>query len=126
MGIYEISNAIHENKGKIVLGGLIFFASITAGQHSTRNTYDIKVNDKVVDIFGKSSRYLVFTDIINTDEQKVFENSDSWLEKKINSSDIQNKLKEEKTYRIETYGWRIPFFSMYENIVEITPIDNSK
>ena len=60
-----------------------------------------------------SSKYLIFT------EDEVFENTDSLLVFKFNSSDIQGKLKIGETYQVRVYGWRVPIFSMYRNIIEI-------
>src|SRR5690606_22667275 len=58
-------------------------------------------------------KYLVFTD------KGVFENTDSLLNFKWNSSDIYGELKAGETYTFHVYGYRIPFFSMYKNIVSV-------
>lgn len=50
---------------------------------------------------------------------RTFENKDSTLEWKFNSADIQGKLEYGKRCTVETYGFRIPFFSMFENIVDV-------
>lgn len=60
-----------------------------------------------------SSKYLVFT------ENETFENTDSIMVMKWNSSDIQGKLVEGEEFRIKVYGFRIPFFSSYRNIIEV-------
>ncbi|MBI1214472.1 MAG: hypothetical protein GC185_01475 [Alphaproteobacteria bacterium] len=62
------------------------------------------------------SKYIVFTD------KEVFENSDSLLRGKFNSSDIQGKLKRDCTYDFEVYGYRNHFFSVYRNIIDATPV----
>ena len=59
------------------------------------------------------SKFLVYADI------EVFENVDSWMYFKFNSSDFQNELTVGKTYTVKVAGWRIPFFSTYRNIVKI-------
>lgn len=58
-----------------------------------------------------SSKYLIFS------EHETFENTDSLLKGKFNSSDVYGKLHRGKTYICEVYGWRIPFLSNYRNIV---------
>lgn len=58
-------------------------------------------------------KYLVFTD------KGVFENTDSLLNFKWNSSDIYGELKAGETYTFNVYGWRVPFLSMYKNIVSV-------
>lgn len=64
---------------------------------------------------GDESKYLVFT----IDE--TFENTDSIWFLKFDSSDIQGRLQPGQTYRADVYGWRIPFLSIYRNIVHVRP-----
>lgn len=58
-------------------------------------------------------KYLVFTD------KEVFENTDEFLRFKFNSSDIYAKLKDGQTYEFTLIGWRLNFFSMYRNIIDV-------
>ncbi len=68
-----------------------------------------------------SDKYIVFT------PAGVFENTDSFIKWKFNSSDLQNKLAEAKANKTSvklTYYWvRNNFLSWYQNIVVVTPID---
>lgn len=68
-----------------------------------------------------SDKYIVFT------PAGVFENTDSLIKWKWDSSDLQNKLAEAKADRTSvklTYYWvRNSFLSWYQNIVEVTPIN---
>ena len=77
-------------------------------------TTDICVNDKerIVERTGEglSSKYLVFA------ENEVFENTDTILFMKFNSSDLHNSLEVGKCYNVKVVGWRINIFSMYRNI----------
>lgn len=59
-----------------------------------------------------SSKYLIFTD------REVFENTDSLLRLKFNSSDFYGRIKVGQTCDFTVIGWRIPFFSVYRNIIE--------
>lgn len=80
-------------------------------------TLDIVIQDK--EVVTKSSRnsidskYLIFT------KDEVFENEDSFIFGKFNSSDFQNQLELNKKYKVEVVGWRVPLLSMYRNIIEI-------
>lgn len=62
-------------------------------------------------------RYVVYT------PDEVFENVDSWLYFKFNSSDFQNKLVQGKEYRLTVYGFRVPFLSWYRNVVKYEPVN---
>jgi hypothetical protein len=61
---------------------------------------------------GKTSKYLVFT------KSGVYENTDSLLNWKFNSSDLYNDLLVGMTYDCDVYGWRVRFLSWYPNIVD--------
>ena len=82
-------------------------------------TITVTGKERIVETSGSgentsvSSKYLVFSD------KETFENTDVLFLGKFDSSDIQGKLKVDSTYRVKVYGWRIPLFSTYRNIVEV-------
>lgn len=78
-------------------------------------TITVDNRERIVTGYGKmmDSKYLVFT------EGEVFENVDSWAFFKFSSSDTYSKLKKGNTYRAKVSGWRIPFLSMYRNIIVV-------
>lgn len=60
-------------------------------------------------------------------EGSPFVNEDVWYRFKFNSGTVQNdaiRLKG-KVVKIKKYGWRIPMFSRYENVVKIREIKES-
>ena len=87
--------------------------------------YTITVTDKERIYEGNgdtsSSKYLVFGDDDNGNSL-VFENTDCFIRGKWNSSNIQGQLKEGNTYKVTVVGYRVPFFSMYQNIIKIEDI----
>lgn len=56
-------------------------------------------------------KFLIMTD------KGVFENTDSLINFKFNSSDVFNELQVGGTYNLTVNGWRVPFMSWYPNIV---------
>jgi len=63
-------------------------------------------------------RYMIAT------EFRPLVNYDAWYRFKFDSGTIQNeaiRLKG-KTVKIKKYGWRIPLFSEYENVVKIEEV----
>ena len=103
-------------KGSIefIVGVIIVLALIFDVALNYTNKKDITLHiKKVTSVTGKNVKYLIFT------KEGVFENSDQMFLGKFNSSDIQNKLIGEKTCKVETFGQRIPFLSMYPNIVKV-------
>ncbi|MFA5376067.1 MAG: hypothetical protein WC455_10010 [Dehalococcoidia bacterium] len=79
----------------------------------TSETVTITVTDKERVVDSGDSKYLVFT------ETEVFENTDCLALGKFNSSDVYGQLEIGETYQVQVYGWRIPFLSMYRNIVKV-------
>lgn len=76
---------------------------------------EVYVKDKERITESQSGKYLIFTD------KEVFENTDSILYWKFNSSDFYSEIEKEQTYKFRVYGFRIPFLSWYRNIIEIIP-----
>ena len=112
--------------GGLVLAALAVLAIGKIAPHFDRDTYVATVTDKerVIQQSGEDgikSRYLIFTEL-EDGTTKVFQNSDSWLELKFRSSDVYGQLKEGETFEFETYGWRVPLFSWYENIKSVTSV----
>lgn len=83
--------------------------------------YTVTVTDKER-ISGEDSKYLVFCEDENG-KTIVFENTDSLIRLKFNSSDIQGELKIGETYKVIVNGYRVPIFSWYENIIEFEKVE---
>ena len=87
--------------------------------------YTITVTDKERIYTGSgnssSSKYLVFGDNDNGNSL-VFENTDCFIRGKWNSSNIQGQLKVGNTYKVTVVGYRVAFFSMYQNIIKIEEV----
>ena len=94
----------------------IIVAIPLCSSYFTTKTYTVTVTDKEVKNYSDSSTYLVFTKLDNG-ETKVFEIEDSLFKLRFDSSDVYAQIEIDKTYQIEVIGWRIPFFSEYENIM---------
>ena len=101
----------------IYICGALLIATLYLMPHFNRDTIKVTVkkSERVTTGSGEniSNKYLIFTD------KGVFENTDSFVEFKFNSSDLYSEIEEGKSYNFKVYGWRIPFFSMYKNVVKI-------
>ena len=99
----------------IVIVAIVLFSWVT---NFNDTEYVVTVTEKERVIDGDCSRYLVFTE----DEQGeviVFENTDNILRGKFDSSNMQGEIKEGETYVFTVVGYRVPFLSMYQNIIEV-------
>ncbi len=86
------------------------------------STYIITITDKERIAEGSNSKYLVFGNDDNGNVL-VFENTDTFWRFKWNSSNIQGELILGNRYQITVVGFRVPLFSMYENIIAVTLIE---
>ena len=125
------------NMGKgLAIGGLVAVVAagacgVTTCQHWDRETYKVQVTGTERVNKDDESKYIVFAKDVNTGQDLAFENTDSWLECffgrcKFDASNLQSQIKaaekDGSTVEIKTYGWRIPFFSMYENVVSVKKV----
>lgn len=74
-------------------------------------TFVINEKERVVDRDGSGARYLIWSD------DETFENVDSLIKGKFNSSDLYGQLTVGKKYSCKVYGWRNGFLSMYRNLI---------
>ena len=79
--------------------------------YGTQQDREITIKKMERVMFSNNSKYLIYT------EDGVYENVDSILRMQFNSADVYGQLQNGRTYICDTYGWRVPFFSMYPNIV---------
>jgi len=96
----------------------ILFATANIWIHFATMTMvsEVVIQDKERVVTGsgatQESKYLIFTDT------ETFENIDSWLALKFNSSDVYGAIPVGAKCAFTVTGFRIPFFSMYRNILD--------
>lgn len=95
----------------VLFVGLLFLYPMAYCSSATTETFVVNEKERITT--RDSGYYLVFTD------GEVFENADSLLFMKFGSSDLYSKLKKGETYTVRVAGWRVPFLSMYRNILGI-------
>ena len=87
----------------------------------SEKTYTATVTDKDIKNYDSSSKFLVFTKTENG-ETKVFSVEDTLIKGRWNSADDYAEIEVGETYTFTVIGWRIPFFSEYENIIDFQKI----
>jgi len=101
----------------ISIGIIIVYCVWQYVYHQTQTDVNITVTgtERVISSDGESvdSKYLIFTTL------ETFENSDNLILGKWNSSDVQGSVRPDSTYLAHVVGWRVPFLSMYRNILTI-------
>lgn len=114
-----------ENSGMLIAIILCFavVVGISAATSFNDTEYTVTVTDKERVVQSKSSYYLVFTKDENGNVL-VFKNDDELLRGKFDSSNIQGELEIGSTYDIVVVGYRVPFLSMYQNIIEVRSAKN--
>ena len=92
----------------LFIGGIVTFDVFSSFHTESGQVFTIK--DKAV--VGKSGQYLIYTD------KTTYEIDDTWLHGRWDSSDVYGKMEVGKTYICTLQGYRVPFFSMYPNILQ--------
>ncbi len=128
--IAKLRNAFGFLRRKLILGGVLaviiglMFTNLPYQWLTARTLDAVLIKDKQISTeTDKAQNKVTSTYLIYTDHG-VFRNDDAGWHLKYNSSDFYGNLDIGKTYRLKVYGWRIPIFSMYPNIVamdEATP-----
>lgn len=106
----------------LILVIIVGFLAIEAGLNFNDTAYDVTVTrvERVVTTENGEidSKYLVYCEKADGGVI-VFKNTDNILRGKWNSSDIYGRIKEGNSYRFTVIGVRIPFLSMYQNIIKV-------
>lgn len=87
-----------------------------------QNYYTVTITDKGIKRSGDSDRYLIYTTLENG-SIVTFQNTDNFFYGKFNSSNIYADLVVGSKYKIKVVGFRIPFLSSYQNIIEYEKIE---
>lgn len=95
-----------------MLYGTIVYTEVI--EYGNNQTIEITIKDKFIKNGEDSGKYLIVDTNNNT-----YQITDLMFKGKFNSTDIYNALEIGKTYKVETSGKRIHFFSMYPNINKI-------
>jgi hypothetical protein len=102
-----------KGKTKLILIGIAACILLMLYSYFVTDTVQTRITD--AQMAKVNQRFMIAT------EYRPFVNYDAWYRFKFNSGTIQNeaiRLKG-KMVKIKKYGWRIPLFSQYENVVKI-------
>ena len=107
---------LKSRKFKAVLIGIVAVILLILYSYFIADTVQTRITD--AQMTKVDGRYMIAT------EYRPFVNYDVWYRFKFNSGTVQNeavRLKG-KVVKIKKYGWRIPLFSRYENVVKIEEV----
>lgn len=100
-------------KIKSIVFGFVFFVLLLFYSYFISDTVETRITD--AQMTKVDGRFMIAT------EYRPFVNYDARYRFKFNSGTVQNeaiRLKG-KLVRIRKYGWRIPVYSSYENVISI-------
>ncbi len=102
--------------------GLIIFGSMTFSLIGLLSKEEVSITvvhtERITKNYSESREqtYLVFA------ENETFSCEDSLFYWKWNSSDMYGQMRPGTKWNATVVGFRIPFLSMYRNIIEVTPV----
>lgn len=100
-----------------VIVGLLAIPALIAYNTDEFVTFTVEEKERITSRDNTDSKYLIFTD------KGVYQNTDTIWYFKFNSSDVYGELKAGETYDAHVYGFRVPFFSWYKNIISVEPTE---
>ncbi|MBR6730040.1 MAG: DUF1523 family protein [Alphaproteobacteria bacterium] len=103
--------------GVLFLGGL--FVSSFGLSYCTQDTKTFKVVDKYVKTEGQGRGVFYVVGEDKSGNKEVFENTDTIAFFKFDSADLQQKISLGNTYKMDVNWMRIPFLSMYRNVLDV-------
>lgn len=103
----------------VLLCGMIAFFP-----HFFRNTYVATISNKYIKQDGDKKSYVVYAQL-DDGSVRTFKDVNSAVEFKFNSDEIYGGLQVYRKYNIKTYGFRIPIFSVYENILKVEKLKDN-
>lgn len=100
--------------GIVIVSLIVIFWSMN---YYSEKTYTATVTDKDIKNYDSDSKFLIFT---KTEDgvTRVFSMEDTWIKGRWNTADDYAEIEVGETYTFTVIGWRIPFISEYENIIE--------
>lgn len=101
---------------------IILILAFCIGSSFNDTEYIVTITDKEVKKTDDTDKYLIYAEDLNGNTY-VFENTDEFLRFKFDSSDMYGQIKEGETYKLTVIGYRVPFMSMYQNIIEIEEVE---
>ncbi len=105
-----------------IFSALLFLLSLgIAVQYSTVEHVTVVPHNAERITTKENSYFFVYTDI------EQFRNTDTLLFLKFNSADVQSSILQNKGnhMKCKVNGFRVPFMSMYRNIIQCYPINPS-
>ncbi len=111
-----MSDFLGKLKIRVILTGIAVCILAILYSYFIANTVQTRITD--AQMTKVDGRFMIAT------EERPLVNEDAWYRLKFNSGTVQNeaiRLKG-KPVRIKKYGWRMPLFSMYENVVKIEEV----
>ncbi len=116
-GKVNMGELVRKLKIRAVLYGISGMALLLLYSYFFSDTVETRITD--AQMTKVDGRFMIAT------EYRPFVNYDARYRFKFNSGTLQNdaiRLKG-KPVRIRKYGWRMPVFSMYENVVSIKEVN---
>lgn len=100
-------------KGKLTVGvAALAVIGLLMHPYLSKDSYTVTITDKIV----KNDKYMIYTD------KGSFTMEDTIAYFRFNTSDEYGKIKRGATYKMDAYGWRVPLFSKYENIISFREV----
>lgn len=104
--------------GILILAVIVGAIAVVSVNYYHEKNYTVTVTEKAVKNYEDGSKFLIFTKTEEGEIRTFRLEDDMWL-LQFDSADKYAQIHIGQTYNFTVIGWRIPFFSAYENIIGI-------
>ncbi|MFL0245609.1 DUF1523 domain-containing protein [Candidatus Clostridium stratigraminis] len=102
---------------KLIFAVFIIVFVIMLIPHFFRDTYEVTITNKRIITHKNTNEYFIYA-VTNNGQIRVFRIKNNFIEMKYNSADLYWAMEVNRKYEIKAYGFNIPIFSDYQNIVK--------
>lgn len=120
-GAYRPQRSFGDLGAGIALVAVVVLALFlgTCASFVKEDSVQFKVDNKEAVQKDNGNQYRVYA----ADSDAVYVVSDSILKLRFNSANVYNEIKEGRRYDCKKFGWRVPLFSMFENLKDCHEVD---
>ena len=100
----------------LIIAIVLIFSPFVVFQFATKEKMTVtfsRLGERICESGGGDCRYIEYS------KDEAFQNTDSMIFFKFNSTDVHNEIVPGITCDVTVNGWRIPFFSSYRNILKV-------
>lgn len=101
---------------KLIFAVFVIIFVFTLFPHFIRDIYKVTITNKRIITNKNTKEYFIYA-VTNNGQIRVFRVKNNFIEMRFNSEDLYLAMQVNRKYEITAYGFNMPIFSDYQNII---------